>query len=82
MLMMFKSWRQYLTPQCATLVGSLLLSLIAYLGVVTIGKDGAFYVDIARTIVEQGVAAGAERFNWLGFPLFLAGLHQVTGLPI
>ena len=82
MLMIFKSWRQYLTPQRATLVGSLLLSLIAYLGVVTIGKDGAFYVDIARTIVEQGVAAGAERFNWLGFPLFLAGLHQITGLPI
>ena len=82
MLMMFKSWRQYLTPQRATLAGSLLLSLIAYLGVVTIGKDGAFYVDIARTIVEHGVAAGAERFNWLGFPLFLAGLHQITGLPI
>lgn len=82
MLMMFKSWRQYLTPQHATLAGSLLLSLIAYLGEVTIGKDGAFYVDIARTIVEQGVSAGAARFNWLGFPLLLAGLHQISGLPI
>lgn len=82
MLMMFKPWRQCLTPQRATLAGSLLLSLIAYLGVVTIGKDGAFYVDIARTIVDQGVAAGAARFNWLGFPLLLAGLHQMTGLPI
>lgn len=82
MLMMFKSWHKYLTPQRTTIAGSLLLSLIAYLGVVTISKDGAFYVDIARTIVEQGVVAGAERFNWLGFPLFLAGLHQITSLPI
>lgn len=82
MTMMFKNLPLSLTPQQVAFVGSLLLSLIAYLGVVTIGKDGAFYVDIARTIVDQGVAAGAARFNWLGFPLLLAGLHQISGLPI
>ena len=75
-------WSGWVTPQRLALVGSLMLSLIAYMGAVTIGKDGAFYVDIAQSIADQGVAAGAVRFNWIGFPLLLAGLHQVTGLPI
>lgn len=82
---MYKSlrqWRRCVTPQRMALVGSLILSLIAYTGAVTIGKDGAFYVDIAQTIADQGLAAGAARFNWVGFPLLLAGLHQVTGLPM
>ena len=80
--MILNSWRQYFTPQSAALFGSLLLSLISYLGVVTIGKDGAYYVDVAQTIAEQGVAAGVSRFHWVGFPLLLAVSHKVTGLPI
>ncbi|WP_415033767.1 hypothetical protein [Azonexus sp.] len=71
-----------LRPIPSTFAASLLLSLIAYLGSVTIGKDGALYVDIARTIVDHGLAAGAARFNWIGFPAVLAGLHQLSDLPI
>ena len=71
-----------LRPVPSTFAASLLLSLIAYLGSVTIGKDGALYVDIARTIVDHGLAAGATRFNWIGFPALLAGLHLLTRISI
>jgi hypothetical protein len=60
----------------------LAISLVAYLGAVTITKDGAFYADIARTITEEGITAGAARFNWVGFSLLLSALHQLTGLSI
>lgn len=72
----------YKRPVFISLVVSLLLSFAAYLGAVTIGKDGAFYVDIAQTIVDYGIGAGVQRFNWIGFPAILAGLHLLTGLPI
>jgi len=62
--------------------GSLLLSLVAIGGVATIGKDGALYVDIAKTVVEQGVAGGFQRFNWPWFSILLAWTHQVTALPL
>lgn len=74
-------WRQ-LTPQCVALLGSMLLSLVAYLGAATIVKDGARYVSVAQVVIDQGVVAAAELFHWLGFPLMLAGLHNLTGLPI
>lgn len=80
--MNFNFWRQYVTPQVAVFCGSLLLSLISYFGVATIGKDGAFYVDIAQTIADHGIAAGVARFHWIGFPLLLAALHKITSLPI
>lgn len=82
MFKILKPWQSCVTPQRVAFLGSLLLSLVAYLGAVTIGKDGAFYVDVAQTIADQGVAAGAERFHWIGFPLLLAALHKLTALPI
>lgn len=72
--------------QCApvktALVASLVLSLIAVLGEVTVGKDAAFYLDIADNVSEQGLGATQERFNWPWFVLLLAGLHAYLGLPL
>ena len=62
--------------------GSLLLSLIAYMGVVTIGKDGAFYVDVAQTFLDDGISATFQRFNWPWFPMLLGVTHEVTGIPL
>lgn len=61
---------------------SLMLSLIAIMGVVTIGKDAAFYLDIARQVSEHGVSVANERFNWPAFIFLLAGTHTITGLPL
>ena len=82
MLEMMMPLRQWFTPQRVTLLGSLILSLVAYMGAVTITKDGALYADIARTITDDGLSAGAARFNWVGFSLLLSVVHQLTGLSI
>ncbi len=42
---------------------SVILSLIAIFGTVTIGKDGAFYIDIARSISNNGLSVAFERFK-------------------
>lgn len=70
------------SPVAVAFVGSLLLSLVAVLGVVTVGKDAAFYLDIARQVSEQGVGAALGRFDWPWFVLLLAGTHQFLGLPL
>lgn len=62
--------------------GSLLLSSIAVLGAVTVGKDAAFYLDIAQRSLDQGPSVALEAFSWPWFSLLLAGLQVVTGLPL
>jgi hypothetical protein len=71
-----------LNPLSLTFVGSLLLSLIAILGVVTVGRDGAFYLDIARQVGEQGPAVAWKLFDWPWYSLLLAATHQVLRLPL
>ncbi|WP_462401459.1 hypothetical protein [Pseudomonas sp. Marseille-QA0332] len=69
-------------PAVLALVGSLLLSLIAILGVVTVGRDGAFYLDLARQASEQGAEVAWARFDWPWYSLLLAGTHGVLRLPL
>ena len=71
-----------ISPVWFAFLASLLLSLIAVLGVVTVGKDAAFYLDIAKQASEQGVGVAQERFNWPWFVLLLAGSHKYLGLPL
>src|SRR5690606_36901804 len=47
----------------------------------TVGKDAAFYLDIARQTVEQGPEITTQRFNWPWFPLLLALTHWL-GIPL
>lgn len=61
--------------------GSLLLSWVAIFGTVTIGKDGAFYIDIAQTFLDQDAAAAFQLFNWPWFSFLLGATHWLTGIP-
>lgn len=70
-----------LSPVGVAFFGSLLLSLIAVLGVVTIGKDAAFYIDIAQRVNADGVQAAIHAFDWPWFPILLAWSHSFFGLP-
>lgn len=67
-------------PLLFTALISILLSCIAIAGVVTIGKDGALYIDTAQKITEYGPAVAFERFNWPWFSFLLSYSHQATGL--
>ena len=61
--------------------GSLLLSLIAVLGTATVGRDAAFYMDIAQQVTQHGPKVAWQTFDWPWFTFLLAGTHIVTHLP-
>nr|WP_157713406.1 hypothetical protein [Pseudomonas sp. PB120] len=62
--------------------GSLLLSLIAVLGTATVGRDAAFYIDIAQRVTEYGPQLAWQAFDWPWFVFLLAGTHVVLHLPL
>lgn len=70
------------SPLAVTFIGSLILSLIAVMGAATVGKDAAFYLDIAQQASEHGITVAQERFNWPWFALLLAGTHKYLGVPL
>lgn len=67
-------------PEAAVLIGSVFLSLIAIAGVVTVGKDAAFYLDIAHEIEQYGFNIAFNRFNWPWISLLIAYSHKLSGL--
>jgi uncharacterized Tic20 family protein len=69
-------------PVRITFVVSLLLSLIAIMGVSAVGRDAALYLDIARRVIEQGPAVAWTAFDWPWFTYLLAGTRMLTGLPM
>lgn len=69
-------------PAWLAFFGSLVLSIIAIAGVVTVGRDGAFYLDLARQAGEHDLAGVQARFDWPWYPLLLAGTHAVLRLPL
>lgn len=71
-----------LSPVSLAFWGSLLLSLIAVMGVAVVPRDAALYIDVAQQISEQGVEGAQQRFNWPWFSLLLAGTHYYLGLPL
>lgn len=75
------TWFGRLSPVGVAFFGSLLLSVIAVSGVVTIGKDAAFYIDIAQRVNADGVQAAILAFDWPWFPILLAWSHSLLGLP-
>ncbi len=68
-------------PVRLTFVGSLLLSLIAVMGVTTVGRDAAYYLDLASKVVQSGPGV-AWSFDWPWFILLLAGTHLLLHLPL
>lgn len=74
--------KEWVAPVRLAFFGSILLSLIAVLGEATVGKDAAFYLDIARQTVEQGPEIATQRFNWPWFVYLLAYTHKASGIPL
>lgn len=71
-----------LSPVRVALLGSLVLSLIAILGAGIVGRDGAFYLDIAQQVTKQGPQVALKMFDWPWFAMLLAGTHRLLGLPL
>lgn len=61
---------------------SLLLSFVAILGVVTLGRDATFYLDIARQASEGGLFVAQEKFHWPAFILIVAVTHLYLGVSL
>ena len=70
------------SPVRLAFFGSLLLSLVAVLGVVTIGRDGALYIDIAQQISLHGPHVAWDKFDWPWFSFLLAGTHLLLRIPL
>ena len=66
-------------PVRAAFMASLLLSWIA-LGGALINRDGIFYVDAARAMLEQGFALQRNGVDWQFLSMLMAGLSALTGL--
>lgn len=63
----------------AAFAGSLLLSLIAVQGRL-INRDGIYYLDLARSILEDGLAVGIRPGEWGFLPVLIAAFSAATGL--
>lgn len=61
---------------------SLLLSCLALMGKVTPNADGMLYVDAARLLLSDGLAAARQLYDWLFLSVLIAGLSSVTGLEL
>lgn len=69
-------------PVRVTFFFSLLLSFVAVLGVVTLGKDATFYLDIARQASEDGLLVAQQKFHWPAFIILLAVTHLYLGVSL
>lgn len=71
-----------LPPPALAFLASLALSAIAIAGTLVIGKDAAYYLDLARQALEHGPSAARQIESWPWFPLLIAGSHRLSGLPL
>ncbi|MBD1549867.1 hypothetical protein HAQ04_00195 [Pseudomonas sp. C2L11] len=71
-----------LQPVPLAFFGSVFLSFVAIMGVVTVGRDGAFYLDIAQQVIDHDASAAWGVFDWPWYSLLLAGTHRVLRLPL
>lgn len=63
-----------------TVLGSLLLSLLAVMLNELPNTDAYTYARTADIALDQGIAAAFEHYQWAHFSLLLAGIQSVTGL--
>ncbi len=67
-------------PLVVAFVGSLLLSWIAHSQGALLNRDGILYVEIARSLLDQGIGVLGRGFDWPFLPLLMAGLSWLSGL--
>ena len=68
-----------LNPLMTTFVASLMLSWISVQGRL-VNRDGILYLDIARTLTEDGYAAAAKYGDLSFLPMLIAGLSYIVPL--
>jgi len=69
-------------PVLVALLGSVLLSLLAFSQATIVGRDAALYLDLARQAGEHGPTAVFRVYDWPWFSLLLAATRSVFGLPL
>lgn len=67
-------------PVLFVFLTSLVLSLVAITGKVTVARDAALYLSVAEQINSEGLGVAFKLFNWPWLSMFIAGIHKLTGL--
>jgi hypothetical protein len=75
------SLRQHLDPVRASILGSLVLSGLAF-AFGLLDKDGMLYMETAHIYLEQGFKAALANFAWPFHPMLVAWLSQLTSLEL
>lgn len=70
------------SPNWLALVGSLILSWVAIASGDIVGRDGAFYLDIAQHASEQGAHAALGMFDWPWYAILLGATHKLLHLSV
>lgn len=71
-----------LPPPVLAFLASLVLSAVAISGTLIVGKDAAYYLDIAQQTLERGPGVAFQIESWPWFPLLVAGSARLSGLPL
>ncbi len=56
--------------------------MVAISGSVIVGRDAAFYLNIAEQVVEHGPGVAQAQFDWPWFAILLAATNWLLGLPL
>lgn len=65
-----------------TILGSLLLSVLAVVLNELPNTDAYTYIRAADIALDQGMGAAFEHYQWAQFPLMMASLHALTGISL
>lgn len=76
------AWLEAFGPVRLAFLGSLLLSFVAVVSRPVLNRDGMLYIDTARIMLDQGMAALRNGFDWQFLPVLIAGIGAATGLPL
>jgi 4-amino-4-deoxy-L-arabinose transferase-like glycosyltransferase len=69
-------------PIVTAIVCSVLLSIIAIYFNPILGRDSAFYIDLAQNIKTNGLKTTLNQFNWPWLSLMIATTHDITRLSL
>lgn len=67
-------------PWIAAILGAILACWVILQEHGSINQDGVLYVEVARLFSIGEWQQGLVIYNWLLYPLLMAGVHHVTGL--
>jgi hypothetical protein len=75
-------WVKAIGATQAAFLGSLLLSFIARQNSAILNRDGMLYIETAKSFLDHGFPVLTKGFDWVFFPLLIAGVGAVTRLDL